>query len=348
MMSRFVIAFAFAVLLTMPGLARASAIEGQKLALAIDAMENDDWGEAQRLARSIQNPAAAVYVEWRRLRGQKGRWPEFLVFLDKHEDWPGLPLMRRAGEILIPKGRPADEIIKFSLEQTGQNQLAYDTIKRAWLTFNLSDSNRKDMLRRYPKTLGKSHWTRVDNLIWDGQFTQATKVLNLVSSPQKRLAEARIALRRGKNGVNKLIDEIPEKLLDDPGLAYDRFRWRLRKDKWEGGEEILLASSVSREALGRPSAWSHRRAMTSRRAMRDRRYETAYKMASSHFLRPSEAGYIDLEWLSGYLKLIYLNDAEKAIEHFRNLRQRAVTPITQGRVWYWLGRAHERAQRLVI
>ncbi len=340
--------------------ALASAENQQKFALAINGMKDDEWATSARLIAQIPDASAKAYFDWRRLRAGEGTWTEYIRFLDAHPDWPGLPLLRKVGETKIPVGRPAREVLTYfqedlpqtgtgalrlaaAFEATAQKKSATDTIRLAWLTLYLSKSERETIFARYRSALKDIHWTRANKLIWDGQFNQALALRPYLSSDQVKLAETRVALRRGQNGVNKLIDALPTNLKSDSGLAYDRFRWRLRKDLWEGGEELIRTQSTSREALGRPDVWSDRRAMIARKAMRERRYKTAHTIASTHFLKPDEDGYTDLEWLSGYLKLVYLDEPEDAITHFRRLRDRAVTPITQGRIWYWLGRAHEAA-----
>jgi len=359
-MWRFVILVVCWCLALGPVSAMASTEHGKKLSLAINAMKVDDWPTARRIIAQIPDASVKAYSDWRRLRAGQGVWREYLGFLSAHPDWPGLPLLRKVGETKIPTGRPAREILEYfqdnlpqtgqgalrlaaAFEATGQTESAQNTIRLAWLSLYLSKSERVTIQSRYKKTLAKLHWTRADNLVWKGQFNQALALRPYLTSARTKLLETRVALRRGQNGVNKLIKALPEAMKSDPGLAYDRFRWRLRKDLWDGGEELIKARSKSREMLGQPEAWSNRRAMIARRAMRAQNYKDAYTFASQHHLKNTEDGYTDLEWLSGYLKLIYLNDAEKAVEHFRRLRYMAVTPITQGRVWYWLGRAHEAA-----
>lgn len=357
-MWRFVILVGCLCIALGPARADASSEHGKQLSVAINAMKVDDWPTARRIVAQIPDASVKSYADWRRLRAGQGVWREYLGFLERHPHWPGLPLLRKIGETKIPTGRPAREILEYfqeslpqtgagalrlaqAFESTGQETSAQNTIRLAWLTLYLSKSERETIQSRYSKTLAKHNWARADHLIWEGQFNQALALRPYLTANQTKLMETRIALRKGENGVNKLIDALPSAVSNDAGLAYDRFRWRLRKDIWDGGEELLTARSVSREALGRPESWAGRRAMIARRAMRAKRYKEAYQFASQHHLKSTEDGYTDLEWLSGYLKLIYLNDAEKAVEHFRRLRYIAVTPITQGRVWYWLGRAHE-------
>ena len=336
----------------------ASTENGRQLALVINAIEGSDWTKAKALAGKISNSSAKVYADWRRLRDGEGSWNEYVRFVKRHSDWPGLPLLRKVGETKIPYGRPSEEILAYfdnELPQTGRGalrlaeafrssgnkQAADEVITLAWLTLYLSQSERETFYRLYKKLVSKHVWTRADNMVWDGSFNQALALRPYLTAEQLQLLQTRVALRRGKNRVNKMIDALPKNSLDNPGLAYDRFRWRLRKDIWDTAGDLILERSTSRADLGRPEIWADRRSMITRRFMRDRAYQRAYDIASRHHLRPDESGFVDLEWLSGYLQLIYLNDPEKAVEHFRRLRDTAVTPISQGRIWYWLGRAHE-------
>lgn len=340
------------------GAAQAPAQDGPKMANAIAAMKADDWPTAIRTARQVSDSAARVYAEWRRLRASQGKWSEYVAFVKTHADWPGLPLLRKKGESLIPTGRPAREIIEFfasDAPQTGTGALrlaealislgrvdqANAVIAATWQTVPFTAFERQEIARRFASAVKPHHWARTDHMIWEGQFSQAQAMKDYLSPGQRQLVDTRIALRRGKNGVNKMINALPASLKSNPGLAYDRFRWRLRKDLWDGAEELLRTQSTSREALGRPDIWSERRRVLARRALRDGRPRNAYDLARKHNLNPGDPGYTDLEWLAGYIALTRLNRADDAVTHFRRLRKVSVTPITQGRVWYWLGRAHE-------
>lgn len=334
--------------------------DGQKLAEMLTAINDDEWQMAARISAGISDDSARIYLDWRRLRAGQGEWPEYVKFASEHSDWPGLPLLRRVGEPKIPAGRPPTEIAALfdndapqtgygalryvqALESLNRNEDAQNALKSAWLTLPMNQSDHSAFVKRYGKTLAALHWARADAMLWDGEGGSAQRMLPLLSNAQRRLTEARIALRAGRNGVNKMIDAIPKSLANDPGLAFERFRWRMRRDLYPQAQELIEARSSSRENLGEPEVWSDRRRRIARHNMRDANYKAAYELASKHFLQPDEAGFTDLEWLSGYLALVYLKRPNDAVTHFRRLRQASVTPITQGRVWYWLGRAHDAA-----
>jgi soluble lytic murein transglycosylase len=52
------------------------------------------------------------------------------------------------------------------------------------------------------------------------------------------------------------------------------------------------------------------------------------------------SSYADLEWLSGYLSLRYLNDPAQALVHFDRFAAAVDSPISQGRAGFWRGRTH--------
>jgi len=346
------------VLAAFPAAAQNMQQRGDRMAEAIVAMKADNWQSASRIVAATGEPAAVIYADWRRLRAGDGHWPEYRDFIKTHADWPGLPFLSKKGEASIPANARADEVVAYfdahapqtgtgalrlaaALQSLGRTAEAEGAIVAAWTGLALTQLERETIQGRYGRLAGPLNWTRTDTMIWDGEMGQAEAMLPFLDAGQAALARARIELRRNKDGVNALINKVPASLAKDPGLAHDRFVWRHRRDLDNSAIELILSRSTSREALGRPEAWADRRARLARQAMRDGRVDTAYRLASTHRLRSSEDGFTDLEWLAGYIALRKRNDPTAAIAHFRALRPVAVTPITSGRVWYWLGRAHE-------
>jgi len=144
--------------------------------------------------------------------------------------------------------------------------------------------------------------------------------------------------------VTALIEAVPDDLADDPGLAYERFLWRMRSGLWDTAGELMAERSTSAESLGRPSDWAGRRADLARDVMREGDFETCYTYAANHHIT-READYInfaELEWLAGYCAF-RLGRHDTAIGHFADFRDAVFSPISMGRAGYWLGRAQEAA-----
>jgi soluble lytic murein transglycosylase len=154
------------------------------------------------------------------------------------------------------------------------------------------------------------------------------------------VAEARIALQDDAKGIDALIAAVPDSMKGSAGLAYDRFKWRIRRDRYEDAATLLLERSDSAESLGDPEAWADWRRRLARKFMREGDVKLAYRLAARHRLERGD-DYADLEWLAGYIALRKLGDAETALKHFARFQAAVKTPISLSRAYYWLGRAHQ-------
>ncbi|MEO0913303.1 MAG: lytic transglycosylase domain-containing protein, partial [Pseudomonadota bacterium] len=304
------------------------ASDGARMAQVMQALGQRDYPLAERLAGGIRGQVARDIAVWHRLRAGNGVWQEYADFLRRNADWPGLALMRKRAEAKLPAGLSAQQLRGFFVgghPQTGRGALIYARalggdagraeILRAWRQLPLTPAERERFQSEHASITRPETWARLDTMLWKGRPEQAEALLPFVSEDRAKLARARILLQQNKNGVDAAIKAVPAKLADDPGLAHDRFAWRMRKDLYDSSEELLRARSASVASLGQPEAWANRRRLLARRALREGRPRNAYNIASQHFLREG-SHYADLEWLAGYIALTRLGDADRAIRHF--------------------------------
>ncbi|ATI40801.1 hypothetical protein CBW24_01425 [Pacificitalea manganoxidans] len=326
------------------------------LRTTLAALSQGDW-LAAGLGAVPGGPDLATLVEWYRLRSAVGEFADYQAFLTDHADWPGLAYLRSQGEGSIrPEADPEQVIAYFGddLPDTGHGFLRLIAANRAlgrdgeaevlavmaWRAHELTPDTEQELLSLYGDTLKEHHEARLDWLLWQAEWSAAQRMYPKVSDGWQKLAAARSALRRQAAGVDTLIEAVPEDMQDDPGLAFERFNWRARKGRNEDATALLATSSVSQAALGEPSFWSNWRRIYARMEMRAGNYEGAYQLASRHYLA-SGGDFADLEWLAGYLSLVHLDDAERALVHFTRFDEAVETPISRSRAGYWLGRAHE-------
>lgn len=347
-------------LLGTPGLYAQSSPDALAEALAFYSV--GDLAGASEAAQDLTDPVALDILAWTRLRRGQGSFEEYISFLDRNPDWPGLPYLRRQGEPSIPVGGNAATILDYFadvLPQTGSGSLALaralaDTgnpvvaeaiVVRAWTSMVMTGTDAQALNRAFGNLLTQDHHiARLDYLLWENAEDRARAMFGLVPEDYIPLAEARLALRDRRPGVNGLIDAIPASLQDDPGLAYERFIWRVREGLWDTAGELMADRSTSAENLGRPADWGRRRADLARDVMREGDHGTCYDYAANHHIDPDDdyIRFADLEWIAGYCAL-QLNRAEIAADHFQRFRNVVFSPISVGRAGYWLGRAHEAA-----
>jgi soluble lytic murein transglycosylase len=142
-------------------------------------------------------------------------------------------------------------------------------------------------------------------------------------------------------GVDNAISKVPQYLKEDPGLEFDRLRWRNRRGRLDGSLEILYRNSLKTESqMVRPDKWWDQRESVVRSLIYKKRYKTAYKISSEHALSAGPS-FAEAEWLSGWIALTFLNSPEYAINHFQNFYNNVGYPISLARGAYWLGSSYE-------
>lgn len=327
------------------------------LGLAMKELRGGNWAAARIQSRGDGQYAMDVIL-WHYLRDSQGTADQVIDFLARNGDWPGLPYLREKSEAAMAEASTA-QILAFyesympqsgtgalsyarALTDAGQPSKAAEVIVTAWKTLPLSSSEQVFFTMDHGAIVKPHHWARLNMALWNGWEVNAKAMLPLVDDGHQALAAARLALRNMDAGVDGLIAAVPSALQNDPGLAYERFYWRVRKGREADANALLLERSTSAETLGRPDLWAGYRRTEARQIMRGGDYQTAYKIASTHFLTEGN-DFADLEWLSGYLALRFLNKPADAIQHFERFNAAVVTPISRGRAGYWLGRAHDDA-----
>lgn len=347
----------FALLLTaILSFAPASQAQSPGLAGAVmDAADQKDWLSVRDYTRG--DPVIADLAMWRILSAGEGSWRDYRDFVARAPDWPNLARIRAKGERTMPSGTPLGDIDAFlageapqtgtgalrraeALRAAGRNEDARSEIIRAWRTLSMTAEEQHEYRTYHAQTIQAYHRERADDLAWRGLTGEAEAMRPLLDPGYAALIRARVLLRRRADGVDAAIEAVPAALQSDPGLAYERFVWRMRKDRYDGAAEIIRAQTGSAETLGRPEEWGNRRRILVRRMLRLGQVIPAYNLANQNHMSEG-SDYSDLEWLAGWIALRRMREPDRAIAHFTRFLAAVATPISFGRGNYWMGRAHE-------
>lgn len=322
----------------------------QELTVGMKQVRAENWRDLPR----ISDPIAQAVLDWHRLRAAQGAFTEYLAFVDRYGDWPGLPLLRQRGEQMIPQNAPPEDVLRFfsgqaprtaygalryaeALDASGRRAQAGSQIIRAWREFAMTPQEQAVFEAEYGRLLHPHHTARLEMLLWRTRFAEAQRMFKHADEDQIALANARIGLHRQVRGVDALVQAVPVRLREDPGLAYERFLWRARQGRAESAAQLAVAQTGN---LGRPEIWADRRGRIARQLMRDGNGRLAYDLAAAHGLRDGR-DYADLEWLAGYVALRKLNRPGDAVRHFKRHEKAVKSPISKGRAGYWIGRTYE-------
>lgn len=322
---------------------------------ALDAVQQQNWQAALQLAAQDGRIATDI-IEWHLHRSGAGTAQAVSRFMDRNSDWPGLPYLQKQSEQAFLDA-PTDVVLNFfqrhapvtavggfahaaALLAEGKNEQARQVVQDFWVSAPMSYKVQQAYLEQFSDQLSKLHDARLAEMLWQDAHASAEAILPYVSSKQAAMAKARIALRKGEQGVDPLIAAVADELQESPLLAHARFTWRLRARRQDAALALLIKRSQSADLLGRPEVWSKGRKLLVRELISERRFDVAYQLASSHHLTKG-SDFADLEWLAGYIALRHHNSPTIAQVHFENLLLMSETPISLSRGYYWLGVAHQ-------
>jgi soluble lytic murein transglycosylase len=336
----------------------AALTEAQKTAkAALQAAEAGDYARAQSLAG--RDPVLGKLVRWLELRRPNSRasFGDIIQFMVTNPDWPGRTRLRLRAEEAMPAELPDAEVIAWfqkspplgagklrladALMRSRQPVKSQELIREVWAAGDFDAKEEKAFLARYKETIrAQDHWTRLDRMLWDGKGgAPLQRMLARVDPGRKALAEARMRLRSGAGGVEAAIRKVPPAYLNDPGLLYERTKWRRIRSMNDGARETLLKPPAD---LVRPDLWWREAEYQSRQALRDGDISLAYKLAAAH--KPAQGKMqADAEFLAGFIALRFLEDPKTARGHFQKLHDGVASPISRSRGAYWAGRAADSA-----
>jgi soluble lytic murein transglycosylase len=223
------------------------------------------------------------------------------------------------------------------LKQSSSKE-AIKVFRETWVGKNFSPQQERRFYKLYRRFLTRQdHIDRLERLLWMGRYYPVRRMLPKVNKDYRALAFARITLRRYRGSVDRAIAKVPKKFLNNPGLIYERVRWRRRKGR--DIDAIKLLKTLP-QAYEHREYWWKEKSILLRRILRIGRVSEAYNIARSHGLTKGP-GFAQGEWLSGWIALRFLHDGNLAIKHFENLYKNTNYPISRARGAYWTGRAAE-------
>ncbi|MEZ5962149.1 MAG: lytic transglycosylase domain-containing protein [Hyphomonadaceae bacterium] len=340
-----------------------SAAERMRLRDGLAAAQADDWGGLAALRDNATDPLVRRMLQWRWASSTDAplAFSDIRQALDELQGWPGRTSMRQRAEqaIFTSTLSPSDRIsflrqdggpitgdgriaLAMALRDTGQRSEANEIARAAWRDDALTSATEDRALQEFSSVLTQDdHAARVSGLLWRDQRTAAQRLFSRISPADRALAQARIAIQtRARRGLQAAIDAVPASRQNDPGLLFDRVQYRRRTD--QPVDAMQMASRIDpREApmAARSDIFRERRLYLPR-AMRAGNYSLAYQLVSNHGLTSGES-FADAEWLSGWLSLRYLNQPQRAAEHFSHLSENVSSPVSLSRALYWRAEAQQ-------
>lgn len=325
---------------------------------ALRAADQGKMDEAQNLVRRAPDDLVGQLLLWIALtqNGVDANWDALTGFMARHPDWPNQAALRRNAEAKMPADMPYAEVRAWfeknppltmtgvgrysdALMETGSSDKAIALVRDRYVNGGFGAQEERDYRQRFNGLLMPAdHAARLDQLLWAGKVDEARRVMPLVDPGHQAVAEARIALAAQSPSVDAALRRVPTALTEDPGLQYERTRWRRRKDMDDAALEVLTAKPADERAHA--ADWWVERHILARRLMEKEQYARAYELVSAHANKDG-LGFAQAEFLAGWLALRKLNQPDQALKHFETLFRGTGSPVSRSRGAYWVGRALE-------
>jgi soluble lytic murein transglycosylase len=312
------------------------------------------WDQVWPLVKGASDPFPAKLLRWIELtRDTPGvQFCELKDFIEANPDWPSQILLRTHAEEALEDQSDAVAADWFARHQpvtwqakvrraqfaiaAGHEAEGVAELRAVWIGSEFTEGEEKNFLLHYGSHIrAEDHAKRLDRLLWDGKEAEARRMLPRVSLDIRALGDARLALATMAPDAEHLLSIVPARLQGDPGLLFERMRWRARKDKYDDAIALLEHPPAD---LVRPLAWAGERQVLARQALAEGNVSIAYRLAAAHGLSEGPA-FGELEFFAGWVALRFLNEPRTGYEHFVRLYDRAKLSISKGRAAYWAARA---------
>jgi len=318
--------------------------------------EAERFDTARALGRTAADPRLAKVILWLDYTTPrpKGReFPNLAQFLESNPNWPGRGSLRLHAETVMPDDLPGGRVLSWfkdhealtvkgavrfaeALIDANRRDQAIEVLRTTWVERTFGRGEAKPFLKRFGTFIREQdHIARLERLIWSRAYNAARRQARRLGKDYVALTEARLSLAGNRGGVDAAIRRVPVAMRGDPGLLYERARWRQHRQRYEGVIELL---DPPIPLAPRAERWWTLRQWAVRKALTKGDISVAYRIASGHGMSAG-IGFAEAEWLAGWIALRFLDQPRDAYTHFIRLHDGVSSSVSLGRGAFWAGEA---------
>ena len=327
--------------------------------VVFDYVDRKQWKLALSDAQKVQDKTIYTLVNWMYLiEPQSGAsFNEYQTFIKNHKDWPRINRIKYLAEhkINFDNNSPSSIIEYFSNNpplsgfgrlrlaeaflENNQTEKAKNLVKDGFKDAELSKNDLKYFSKIFKKFLTHQDYVlRADYFAYEAKYKDLKDTIEYLNPDYQKLYNARAALFT-KRSADNLISQIPQSLKEDPGLIYDRIKWRRKKARFD--DALTLMNQSASDSLMRNQYLAKERLSVGRDKISDKEYKVAYDILKDHRLNEG-ADYAEIEWHLGWIALSFTNQTDAALSHFLKMNAAVTYPISKARAAYWIGRTYKK------
>ncbi|MHA1540166.1 MAG: transglycosylase SLT domain-containing protein [Alphaproteobacteria bacterium] len=324
------------------------------------------WMQARMTIRHLEDAdVVSNYLDWLRMMHKDAtlNFTEISRFVALNPDFPQIERIKEKAEARIslslhriedivawfdkypPKTQKAKLIyLKALLKKTNNEPTMRekDRIRDVWIETNFKADEGESFIKAFGKWLRPlDHFNRIDRLLWDERVNEAWRTHKYMPKNKHNLFRARVAMIRKKPQFKQYYAKVPKTQRDDISFIFRDIKNYNKKGKNEKARDLLLSLP---EYLSHPELWWHQRETQILRALKEKEYRMAYRLASTHY-QVQGVQFAEAEFLAGWLALRYVDKPYEALEHFENLYRNVKNAMSRSRAAYWVARSYEELNK---
>ena len=327
--------------------------------VVFDYVDRKQWKLALSDAQKMQDKTIYTLVNWMYLiDSQSGAsFNEYFIFIKNNKDWPRINRIKYLAEhkINFDNNTPSSIIEYFTnnpplsgfgklrlaeaLLENNQAEKSKSLVKDGFKDAELSKNDLRYFSKIFKKFLTQQDYTlRADYFAYEAKYQDLRDTIEYLNPDYQKLYNARAALFT-KRSADNLIAQVPQYLKEDPGLIYDRIKWRRKKARFD--DALTLINQSASDSLERNQYLAKERLSIARDKIQDKEFKTAYEILKDHRLKDG-SDYAEIEWHLGWLALSFLNQPDAALAHFLKMNAAVSYPISKARAAFWIGKTYKK------
>ncbi len=327
--------------------------------VVFDYVDRKQWKLALSDAQKMQDKTIFALVNWMYLIDpQSGAsFNEYFIFIKNNKDWPRINRIKFLAEhkINFDNNTPSSIIEYFTNNpplsgfgklrlaeaflENNQTEKSKSLVKDGFKDAELSKNDLRYFSKIFKKFLTQEDFAlRADYFAYEAKYQDLRDTIGYLNPDYQKLYNARAALFT-KRSADNLIAQVPQYLKEDPGLIYDRIKWRRKKARFD--DALTLLNQSASDSLERNQYLAKERLSIARDKIQDKEFKTAYEILKDHRLKEG-SDYAEIEWHLGWLALSFINQPDAALAHFLRMNAAVSYPISKARAAFWIGRTYKK------
>lgn len=321
----------------------------------LDLVKAGKYADAYAAARGMDNPVERRTIQWASIYygGPDIDYESIARFTADAPDYATAALYRTrleqslvkanaAGPDVIrllggamPNTIPAQIALAVAYLQDGQKDRAARIARSIWVDNYLDQATEEQVKAKLGALLDRdAHWARAIHLMMNDRAAGVERLLPYLSSGQKSLAVARIAVSRKAKNAKALLDAVDPAYQSNPVFIYSRAQRARQADLYESALDWL---NKAKGDLPDAAEWWYERRALIRELLANGNAKLAYKAADTYREGP-EGRLVEACFHAGWIAASFLNDPKSAKAHFEKMRGLSTLPDSVSQANYWLAR----------